>query len=52
MGKVTCDMTMSVDGFVAGPNQNLESAFGERAEGLHRWMLEEPDASAAELEER
>jgi hypothetical protein len=32
VGKVTCDMTMSVDGFVAGPNQSLENAFGEGAE--------------------
>jgi hypothetical protein len=23
MSKVTCDMSMSVDGFVAGPNQSL-----------------------------
>jgi dihydrofolate reductase len=50
VGRVTCDMTMSVDGFVAGPNQSLENAFGEGAEGLHRWMFEEPDANAAELE--
>jgi hypothetical protein len=50
VGKVTCDMTMSVDGFVAGPNQSLENAFGEGAEALHQWMFEEPDANAVELE--
>jgi dihydrofolate reductase len=50
VGKVTCDMTMSLDAFVAGPNQSLENAFGEGAEGLHRWMFEKPDANAAELE--
>jgi dihydrofolate reductase len=43
-------MTMSLDGFVAGPNQILENPFGEGAEGLHRWMFEEADANAAEIE--
>jgi dihydrofolate reductase len=43
-------MSMSVDGFVAGPNQSMENAFGEGVEGLHRWMVEEPDANAAEIE--
>jgi dihydrofolate reductase len=50
MSRVTCDMTMSVDGFVAGPNQSLENPFGEGADGLHRWMFDEPDANAAEIE--
>jgi hypothetical protein len=35
VGKVTCDMTMSVDGFVAGPNQSLENAFRRRDRGRH-----------------
>jgi len=52
MGKVTCDMTMSVDGFVAGPNQRADAPFGEGgADRLHRWMFEEPEANAAELKE-
>ena len=29
MSKVTCDMSMSVDGFVAGPDQSLANPFGE-----------------------
>jgi hypothetical protein len=36
VGKVTCDMTMSVDGFVAGPTQSLENPFGEGAEPTPR----------------
>jgi dihydrofolate reductase len=48
MSKVNCDMAMSLDGFVAGPNQSLENPFGEGAgETLTRWMLEEPEAHAA-----
>jgi dihydrofolate reductase len=51
MSRVTCDMAMSVDGFVAGPNQSLENPFGEGVEDrLHKWMFDEPDANAAEIE--
>jgi dihydrofolate reductase len=51
MTKVTCDMAMSVDGFVAGPNQTMDEPFGERVGGrLHRWMFEEPEANAAVIE--
>jgi dihydrofolate reductase len=50
MGKVTCDMTMSVDGFVAGPNQGADAPFGEGGDSLHRWMFDEAEANAAELE--
>jgi dihydrofolate reductase len=50
MTKVTCDMAMSVDGFVAGPNQSPDEPFGEGVDGrLHRWMLEEADAHADEI---
>ncbi|MFF3442410.1 dihydrofolate reductase family protein [Streptosporangium sp. NPDC002721] len=51
MSKVTCDMAMSLDGFVAGPNQSLENPLGEGAkECLHRWMFEEPERHTAVLE--
>jgi dihydrofolate reductase len=51
MTKVTCDMAMSVDGFVAGPNQSLAEPFGENVgDRLHRWMFEEPEANAAAIE--
>jgi hypothetical protein len=47
MSKVRSDMAMSVDGFVAGPNQSLDNPFGEGVEGrLHQWMFDEPDANA------
>ncbi|SDD79200.1 dihydrofolate reductase family protein [Actinokineospora iranica] len=50
MGKVTCDISVSVDGYVAGPDQRLDQPLGEGAEpSLHRWMFDEPDANAAEL---
>ena len=44
-------MAMSVDGFVAGPNQTLENPLGEGAgDRLHRWMFEGAEANAPEIE--
>ncbi|RKS73064.1 dihydrofolate reductase [Actinomadura pelletieri DSM 43383] len=44
MSKVTCDITVSVDGYVAGPDQRLDTPLGEGGERLHRWMFEEGEA--------
>jgi dihydrofolate reductase len=33
------NITMSVDGFVAGPNQTLEQPLGEGGERLHDWIV-------------
>ena len=39
MGKLTVDISMSLDGFVAGPNQTLEHPLGEGGERLHEWAF-------------
>jgi dihydrofolate reductase len=39
MGKLAADISMSLDGFVAGPNPTLERPLGEGGEGLHEWAL-------------
>jgi dihydrofolate reductase len=40
MAKVLLDITMSLDGFIAGPNDSPEHPFGLRgAERLHNWFL-------------
>ena len=49
MPVVTCDVTVSVDGFVAGPDQSREIPLGVGGERLHRWMIEQPDEHPAEL---
>src|SRR3954469_3604257 len=50
MTKITCDMSMSVDGFTAGPGQTRDLPFGRGALGpLTRWMTDEPEAHADEL---
>jgi dihydrofolate reductase len=38
-GKVTFDITMSLDGFVAGPNDTPEQGLGEGGERLHEWVF-------------
>jgi dihydrofolate reductase len=50
MSRVTCDLTISLDGFLAGPNQSMTDPLGEGAELLHRWMFEDGENNAAEVE--
>jgi dihydrofolate reductase len=50
MSSVTCDLTVSLDGYLAGPNQSRDNPLGEGGEDLHRWQFEEPEANAAALE--
>ena len=46
-------MSISLDGFVAGPDQSLESPLGIHGMELHHWHLDEPlneaDARARDL---
>src|SRR2546427_3167550 len=39
MARLMLDITMSLDGFIAGPNQSLEQPLGEGGERLHEWMV-------------
>ena len=39
MGKVTVDISMSLDGFIAGPNDGPELGLGEGGEKLHEWVV-------------
>jgi len=39
MSRVTCQISASLDGFVAGPNQSLENPLGEGGERLHEWAI-------------
>jgi dihydrofolate reductase len=49
MTTVTCDITVSTDGYAAGLNQSLENPMGEGGMRLHRWAIEQPAENAAEL---
>jgi hypothetical protein len=51
MHKVTCGISMSLDAFVAGPNQSFEKPFGDIPENFfHHWMFDEPEKHQAELD--
>src|SRR3954452_4629741 len=39
MTHVTCQMSISLDGFVAGPDQSLDNPIGEGGMRLHEWMF-------------
>jgi len=38
MGKVTADISMSLDGFIAGPNDRPGNGLGDGGERLHQWV--------------
>jgi dihydrofolate reductase len=40
MSKVRAYISVSVDGYVAGPNQSLENPLGEGGESLHDWLVQ------------
>jgi dihydrofolate reductase len=50
MAYLTSDPGMSLDGFLAGPDQSLENPLGIGGENLHRWMFEQAEENAAEVE--
>jgi dihydrofolate reductase len=39
VSKVKCQISISADGFVAGPNQGEEHPLGEGGEALHEWVV-------------
>jgi dihydrofolate reductase len=39
IGLVTLDISMSLDGFIAGPDQTLEDPLGKGGEQLHEWAV-------------
>lgn len=52
MALVICDMSMSLDGYVTGPNDSRENPFGDGAQTLHDWMFDAAtDADRALLNE-
>src|SRR6266536_4992087 len=39
MGKVIVDLSMSLDGFITGPNDSIELPLGENGDRLHDWIF-------------
>ena len=42
MTRVIADISMSVDGYVAGPGAGPDNGLGTGGEAIHRWVLEQP----------
>ena len=49
MGELVCDLAVSLDGFVAGPEQSEEHPLGIGGEAVHRWQFEAAADNADEL---
>ena len=48
MSDTTCHMSISLDGFVAGPEQSREDPLGKRGRELHGWHIGDPRANDAD----
>jgi dihydrofolate reductase len=48
MPDTTCHMSISLDGFVAGPNQSRQDPLGKRGLELHGWHTGDPRANDAD----
>ena len=44
MAKIVADISMSLDGFVTGPDPDLEHGLGRGGEPLHAWVTDNPDS--------
>ncbi|GAA1439215.1 dihydrofolate reductase family protein [Leifsonia poae] len=42
MSRVIADISISVDGYVTGPDAGPTNGLGTHGEGIHAWVLEEP----------
>jgi dihydrofolate reductase len=45
MGSVVIDMSMSLDGYIAAPNDNPEQGLGEDGMRLHNWAFDDPSVA-------
>jgi dihydrofolate reductase len=45
MSDTTCHMSISLDGFVAGPEQSRDNPLGKRGRELHGWHIGDPRAT-------
>ena len=48
MPRTTCHMSISLDGFVAGPDQSRENPLGKRGREVHSWHLGDERANEAD----
>src|SRR5207302_1425458 len=51
MGKVTCEISMSLDGFIAGPNVRVGNGMGDDGDRLHDWFDAKTETDDAIVDE-
>jgi dihydrofolate reductase len=44
MSATVLTMSMSLDGFIAGPNERLDNGLGDGGDRLHEWLFRDADA--------
>ena len=49
MSLTTCHVSISLDGFLAGPDQSLDDPLGVGGLAVHRWHID-PDAGQHEAD--
>jgi dihydrofolate reductase len=52
MPKVLADISMSLDGFITGPNPGLANGLGDGGEALHTWAISSTDPVDADVLQR
>lgn len=52
MGRTVLSMSVSLDGFAAGPDVTAEQPMGKGGERLHEWLFHGGEADAAQARER
>src|SRR6266508_1440091 len=53
MSRVTSEISMSLDGFITGPNEGVGNGMGDGGERLHDWMFDaKTDTDAAIVDEK
>ena len=50
MPYLTSDPAISLDGFIAGPDQSLDNPLGVGGMELHRWHFEQQEENQAEID--
>jgi dihydrofolate reductase len=49
VGATVLSMSMSLDGFIAGPNERMDNGLGDGGERLHEWIPMEGDPNPRQL---
>ncbi len=51
MSQVVVDISVSLDGYVTGPNVSLDNGLGDGGEALHSWVFEGNDQDQKVLDD-